>query len=275
MSSKLLALAFLAFGASIVDADGTTYNAPGVMVLQVSDPIEVSIVQLGSTSPVGTALLPNASEATVTGTTAVIPDVGDRNTLVIDYAKTIPVGEDGGGDSFSSLKITIETTLYTNISYWKVTGMTVDYAANIGGQSYQGQGEDIYVDKVPGFTHDLVDLNCARGYSSCAPLDLSWTCDGQTFQSKKLDAKDSADAYGASLFLPGLEMQHFSGNATTSFGFNWDCDPIFTSALWVSLLIGLLLILFLFWACDMVGGLYTPDRFDDAKKPQIMVPTSE
>ena len=124
---------------------------------------------------VGTVLLPNASEATVTGTPSTIPDVGERNTLVIDYTKNIPVSP-GSSDGFSSLKVTIETTLYANISYWKVTAMTMDYQANIGGQSYQGQGEEIYVDKVPGFTHDLVDLNCARFYSSCAPVELSWSC---------------------------------------------------------------------------------------------------
>jgi len=255
------------------------YKAPGYMMLQVSKPIEFSI--LNPKTPTRrqallTAKLPQASKARISGSSK---KEGNNvlSNLKIAFNDRIVVSDTSYVDD---LALNIETTLYANISYWKITRMSVNYTAKVDGKTYPGSNEDIYVDKVPGFTHSLADLNCQRGYSSCAPKRLSWTCDYQDFRSKELDEVSSDDqaaaTSGADLLFPGLELQpFFKGAAVDRFGYNWDCDPLISSALWVSLLIGLLLLLWLFWSCDMISALNTPDRFDDPKGTPIMVPTTE
>lgn len=250
------------------------YSKAGIMMLEVSKPIQFSILNAKNPSRrqnLLTTALPKASEATITGETST---VGKEvvNTMKIAFGKII-INDTSAIDSF---ELDIETTLYSNVSYWKITRMSVSYAAHHEGVKYNGTDEDIWVDKVPGHTHAFVDLNCERGFSSCAPRYLSWTCDYQTFRSKQLDDKKAANN-GADLLFPGLELQPFEGkeNGKERFGFNWDCDPLISIPIWTSLLIGLLLILALFWSCDMIAALQTPDRFDDPKGAPILVPNTD
>ena len=57
--------------------------------------------------------------------------------------------------------------------------------------------------------------------------------------------------------------------------FRWDCDPIWSSALWFSLLLGLFLIAILAWAIEMLVTLQTPSRFDDPKGKPLVVPLTD
>jgi len=250
------------------------YKVAGAMMLQVSKPIEFAI--LNSTNPsrrdaLLTAKLPKASQATVTGG---VHTVGKElvSNMKIAFGKIV-ISNTSAVDSF---ELDIETTLYTNISYWAITSMTVSYVANVGKVRYNGTDEDIWVDKVPGHTHAFVDLNCERGFTSCAPRGLSWTCNYQDFRSKDLDNKKAGNS-GADILFPGLELQPFEDKADVKerFGYNWDCDPLISIPIWTSLLIGLLLILALFWSCDMIAALQTPDRFDDPKGAPILVPNAD
>merc|ERR1719414_2114250 len=241
-------------------------------MLQVSKPIQFSILNAKNPSrreAMLTASLPKASEATITGESNT---VGKEvvNSMKIAFGKIV-INDTSAVDSF---ELDIETTLYSNISYWKITRMSVTYVAHDGNVKYNGT-DDIWVDKVPGHTHALVDLNCQRGFSSCAPRRLSWTCNYQDFRAKELDDKKAANN-GADVLFPGLELQPFEGKeAKERFGYNWDCDPLISIPIWTSLLIGLLIILALFWSCDMIAALHTPDRFDDPKGAPILVPNAD
>jgi len=247
------------------------YRANGAMMLQVSKPIEFSIVNATLSRPetVLKVSLPKASDVTVTGSTKSTTE-GAVSSMKIAIKKKIPVGT----NSLDTFQLTVETTFIESIAYWKITSMKADYTATVNGLAIKSSDEDIYVDKVPGFTHALVDLSCERGYSSCAPRGLSWTCHRQDFRSK---AFDEPNGIGANIVFPGLEIQPFETAAADKgkFGYNWDCDPLLSIPLWTSLLIGLFLILALFWSCDMITALNTPDRFDDPKGAPIMVPNTD
>jgi hypothetical protein len=155
--------------------------------------------------------------------------------------------------------------------YWEWTSLTIGGA--ISDDVKDGNG-DMNVTPVPGFTKSKVDINCQRDYTICAPLKLSWTCDDEIFKSKKND--NSSDI--VSITFPGLQLQPFfgaNGSQALRFGANWDCDPLISSALWISLLITLALAFAFYWAVDMISSLHTPDKFDDPKGKQIMVPTTD
>jgi Vacuolar ATP synthase subunit S1 (ATP6S1) len=55
----------------------------------------------------------------------------------------------------------------------------------------------------------------------------------------------------------------------------WDCDPIWSSALWFSLLLALFLIAILSWAIEMLATLQTPSKFDDPKGKPLVVPLTD
>jgi len=160
--------------------------------------------------------------------------------------------------------------------YWEWTSLTINGDIDGVPISKDGNG-DMNVTPVPGFTKSKVDINCQRDYTICAPLKLSWTCDDEIFKSKKKD--NSSDI--VSITFPGLQLQPFFGEAGANgsqalrFGANWDCDPLISSALWISLLITLALAFAFYWAVDMISSLHTPDKFDDPKGKQIMVPTTD
>lgn len=59
------------------------------------------------------------------------------------------------------------------------------------------------------------------------------------------------------------------------FGYNWDCDPVISVTLWVSLLIPLFLLFVIIWATTMLTSVHTPDKFDNPHGKQIIVPTTE
>jgi len=191
------------------------------------------------------------------------------NTLTITY--NAPIQLENSTEQLTDVKLKIVTTLHQNVSYWKISAITVSYKGK-----FEANDESLWVDKVPGFLpkeYASWNWNCARDFTSCAPMALSWTCDQQTFTSKELD---NSGGKGTVLVFPGMELQPLYGGARIRFGFNWDCDPLITPVLWVTLLLGLALIVALYWSCDMITSLTTPDRFDDAKKTKpIMVNQAE
>jgi len=258
---KVVSVLALVAGISLAKADepskvkvkvGDTFNTSEVL-LQVSGPIELSVFD--GKDLLGMGLLKGEKE--VSGETKTT-DVEIRNTLTITFKDDIDLMKDGAEQgSLQDVKIKIATTLYSNISYWKITEMTVSYNG-----AKTAQDESLWVDQKPGFLkHGMVNWNCQRDYTSCAPKDLSWTCDKQTFTSK---TNQSMLAY------PGMEIQPLYGKGKIRFGYNWDCDPLISSALWASLLLGLALIFAVSWSCDMITSLNTPDKFDDAKKTKAI-----
>lgn len=156
--------------------------------------------------------------------------------------------------------------------YWEWSSLTIEGSAMNKNIDANTNG-DMNVAPVPGYTQNgLADINCQRGYTACAPQTLSWTCDNEAFKSK-----DTKQADTLKITFPGLQLQPFFGNTsgTLKFGANWDCDPLISSVLWTSLLIGLALIIALLWPCAMLSSLYTPDKFDDPKGKPIMVPQTD
>jgi len=246
---------------------GAVYNTSQVL-LEVSAPI-VLTVMTGEKKVLGKAELP--TDPAKYGATGETKTEGNlvTNTMTVSYKNPVTLSNSSG--QLSNVKVKIVTTLYKNTSYWKISDMTVSYNGK-----YTANDESLWVDKVPGFLKQG-PWNCARDFTSCAPMSLSWTCDGQQFSAKALDEKSAAQ--GTVLTFPGMELQPLydgAQGAKIRFGFNWDCDPLITSALWVTLLLGLALIVALYWSCDMITSLTTPDRFDDPKKTQpIMVPSAE
>lgn len=239
------------------------YNTTAVL-LQVSDSIELSVWN-NKTTLFGTALLPNNSGVATGDATET------KNTLTLNFTDDIDVKNMSGSTKgkINNVVLKIVTTFNSSIGYWKISDMTVSYKGD-----KTATDESLWVDKVPGFLPKEGPWNCQRGFTSCAPKTLSWTCGNQIFASKALD---EANKQGTKLMFPRMEIQPLYGNGTKiRFGYNWDCDPLISSALWVTLLLGLALIFALYWSCDMITSLNTPDKFDDAKKTKpIMVPTSD
>jgi len=254
---------------SSVECVPSVYNTSHIL-LQTSGPVVLTIKKDGEIKD--KINLPSTGFNVVSENKTEPGKDGDTlfiNTMTITYATV--------NNSLTDVVLKIETTLDQRAGYWKISDMAVSYKGK-----YETTNEKIWVDKRPGAlnSNSTLNWNCMRGFTSCAPRDLSWTCDGQVFTSRNLlpERKDTQEtkAQGTVVTFPGMEIQHLPGSGKIRFGFNWDCDPVISSALWVTLLLGLALIFALYWSCDMIGGLTTPDRFDDPKKTQpIMVPTAE
>ena len=54
------------------------------------------------------------------------------------------------------------------------------------------------------------------------------------------------------------------------FGYAWDCDPLISSGLWVSILLTLFLAVLFGWGVSYISDARGPDRFDDAKTIPMM-----
>jgi len=128
-----------------------------------------------------------------------------------------------------------------------------------------------------GYTVKDRDSACTNGYSICAPLHLTWTCDSQSL--RPVDLKQLGAVYTVQLDLTGLYLQLGAGHNTSrtyaSWGYNWDCDPLFPLELWVCVLVTLLMAAILTYGIAMVSSIATPDKFDDPKGPSIHVGNTE
>jgi len=71
------------------------------------------------------------------------------------------------------------------------------------------------------------------------------------------------------------EVKQVSKNFHSKPFFRYDCDPIWSSALWSSLLLSLFLIVILAWAIDMLVTLNGPSKFDDPKGKPLVVPLND
>ena len=93
--------------------------------------------------------------------------------------------------------------------YWEWKNLTINgTVGNITINASSNGNMDIHPNG-PGFTRNqLSDISCERKYSSCAPLQLSWSCDNQEFSS--LGTVNET----VKITFPGLQLQPFfnSGN---------------------------------------------------------------
>lgn len=257
------------------------YNASSALLF-LEQPFLVSFYQVDvpdntmTTGKLGQALatvnLPNSSYSTVTG-----KQIDDKflpkYILGISYASGSIKGDNV---TLTKADLTFEMTLNTNTSYWSLSGLNVVYEGTIGTNGSSSQAlsfnESLVVAPKPGFTSLPEDLNCQRGYTSCAPVNLCWRCsDQQLFGNTTV--KGSKLVSG--LTMPGIVLQPLIANGTQQFGYPWNCDPVFSSALWVGLLLTIGLAMVVYWAVDMLTNLHTPNKFDDPRGKPISVPLND
>ena len=156
----------------------------------------------------GSALLPAANFTTVSGDSKEV-----NNTLV--NTLTVSFNKELNGTSnvtFTSVVLKFSADLDAKTGYWKISGFAVDYTATVAGKKYEAKDQPIIAAPMPGFTKSPVDMNCQRGYTSCAPVGLSWTCDRQEFKSKNYGMKTVAkEGFPAAVVVtfPGLAYQPF------------------------------------------------------------------
>jgi len=250
----------ITFQGSSEAAKKQTFNSTA-SILEVTSGIEVKVIKdADPKNVVANATLDKTDTTTVTGSKNC--SFGNDCSLTIAFKNP---------DITLALKMKYDSNHISG--YWEWTSLTVD--GKIGSETIAASTNgDMNITPVLGFTHKSVDVNCQRDYTICAPLKLSWTCDGEEFK-----AKNSTDSGNRVIIkFPGLQLQPFFDEHNVQklrFGANWDCDPLISSALWVSLLIGLGLIIAFYWAVDMITSLHTPDKFDDPKGKPIMVPTTD
>ena len=72
--------------------------------------------------------------------------------------------------------------------------------------------ENLDVLSKPGYTKSLVDLSCQRGYATCAPKSICWTCSDQTIKPLNVESIQG-DVFGQ-LKLSGIKLQPMLGNDT-------------------------------------------------------------
>merc|ERR1711983_36704 len=240
------------------------YNGDGKVVLSLEKPFKVEILNKDGEVK-ATFNLPAAKEAAIKGS-----KTKNDFALDIDYSGGSIKGDKG---SLSDAKFKFDITYNTSTGYWYLKGLTTNLQGSIdGGDAINIADEALDVDSNPGVTSRTADQSCERGYLTCAPKNLCWYCDDQIFKS--LEPK----TYTSRITLPGATLQPFFSNGTSSkvrFGYEWNCDPLIPLGVWVSLLLTLTLLTFLYWAIDMLVNLQTPNRFDDPRGKPLSVPMSE
>ena len=93
--------------------------------------------------------------------------------------------------------------------YWEWSSLTIDGNINDTTIDPSGNGNMIITTR-PGYTKKRnVDINCQRDFTICAPLTLSWTCDGEEFKSNQTKYETFVG-----IKFPGLQLQPFFGNQT-------------------------------------------------------------
>lgn len=196
----LLATAATLAVLSSVECVPSVYNTS--LILQTSGPVVLTIKKDGEVKD--KINLPSTGFKVVSeNKTEPVKDADTLfiNTMTITYATV--------NNSLTDVVLKIETTLDQRAGYWKISDMTVSYKGK-----YETANEKIWVDKRPGALNlnSTLNWNCMRGFTSCAPRDLSWTCDGQVFTSRNLLPKrtdtQETKAQGTVVTFPGMEIQH-------------------------------------------------------------------
>lgn len=222
----------------------------------------------------GSIDFPEAAKATVTGSKK---DGKDSSvfTLSLSYSNPIP----GSNIDVTNVTLDFEITLDNRIEYWNISSLEISLVGKLKSNCTTSCDVNLknFLDVAPkrGYTVNPVDLNCQRDYTICAPVNLCWTCNDQYITTKLNQTAVPVPSMVPSILIPGMRLQPLSTNGTKNFGYRWDCDPIWSSALWFSLLLSLFLIVILAWGIDMLVTLQTPSKFDDPKGKPLVVPLTE
>nr|CAB3263087.1 uncharacterized protein LOC101242403 [Phallusia mammillata] len=127
---------------------------------------------------------------------------------------------------------------------------------------------DVTVTYTSGGTTKTQRLN-RRSFNSTitAPIDWSFVCQAP----ENISFIGNTSATQVSLQFNHVQMQSF-GVANNTFSRALDCEGWFTGPIWMGLLVGLLVIVMLFYGLAMLSQVTTMDRFDDPKGKTITVP---
>lgn len=217
---------------------------------------------------------PEASKAKIEGFKT---EGGDFTRFPLKLSNTGPI--DGDYIAVTTLELNFEMIHNHKTGYWNLTSLDIALTGKMssnctGDKCDVNLKSSMNVAPKKGYTSNPVDVNCQRDYTLCAPENLCWTCYDQQIITANLTA-DKVGTYALAILIPGMKLQPLITNGTTNFGYVWDCDPIWSSSLWFSLLLSLFLIAILAWAIEMLVTLHTPSRFDDPKGKPLVVPLTE
>jgi len=133
------------------------FNGDGKVLLALSKNFKVdTVLENGKKAKF---VLPNATQATVTGT-----KTGSDFSLDISYDKEIE-GDGGAKLTKAQLKFDIN---YGVSGYWTLKGLTATYKVSDAGKIIDIQSE-MDVSSNPGATKQPADAICGRGHLTCAP----------------------------------------------------------------------------------------------------------
>jgi len=249
---------------NITDDKGT------LALFSSSGPLQMELVQI-----VGSTLKSYKPKVfyNMTGSTSVTGSRSSKDVITINVKYT---GADKSGDFVvkdAEVKLVVKVGGKTHRpDYWLMTSanMAITY-------SYKGKEQTSNIDLTPewGYSKNKADLACGTGYSVCAPLALTWTCNDQSLKLVTV-ASNNTDKNSAVLHIPGMKFQPFKeGSKNPRFGYSWDCDPLIPISIWSSLFVTLLLAAVVVWAIAMVTSIFTPSKFDDPKGPSIQIAQTE
>ncbi|KAK4311904.1 hypothetical protein Pmani_016630 [Petrolisthes manimaculis] len=124
----------------------------------------------------------------------------------------------------------------------------------------------------PGTT-DTVDFKPVNSDITGIPIRMSYSCSQKiTLRSNNTD---TGKEIVYDLVLNGVQMQPNTENfPSIRFSGAWDCVGFFTVPILSSVFVSFLLLLILSMGMYMLADINTMDRFDDPKRPAIIVPTA-
>lgn len=262
--------------------DAYFYNATtSLLRLTRGLPMTVSIHQVNKDESnvysfgkmLANADFPEASKATVENTKTEL-----TGFTKFSFSLSSSNAVEGNNLDLTSMKLDFEMFHDHRTGYWNVSAMTVAVVGKMKGNCSDvgcdvNLTNNINVAPRRGYTDSPVDVNCQRNYTTCAPVNLCWTC--YDHKVSGFISQDGSAKTVLAILIPGMQLQPLATNGTTNFGYRWDCDPIWSSALWFSLLLGLFLIAILAWAIEMLVTLQTPSKFDDPKGKPLVVPLTD
>ena len=99
--------------------------------------------------------------------------------------------------------------------YWILTSLNVAYTGTFKDGTNFDINEAMNVTLKRGYIKTSnADLSCERGYSTCAPKDLCWSCSDQTIYPN-IGSKD--ETFTSALILSGFKIQPIIGNSSAEF----------------------------------------------------------
>ncbi len=91
---------------------------------------------------------------------------------------------------------------------------------------------------------------------------------------KPIFANDSSISAG--LEIRGMQLQPFFGSGQSkSFGYSWDCEPVFSVGTWQAIIVSAILIGVVAWGIDMFVKYEPLQKFDDPHSKPLQVPLDD